>query len=166
MSWDQETSLSFSYLYTTSRTKFAYCKYSAKYDFHFKAAIRKFKCECWEESWTNSYMISFLLSVKQKRSHLLRVRGRWKCLLKAKKLNVSLHRGGDQRKAEESLDCAEGSAVVGQCEFEVFPNFPVFWFPPTVLSCSGVSIKKINPSGVNQEQGRRLLIYKKHNAKV
>lgn len=90
---------------------------------------------------------------------------RWviKCLLKIEKSWNPHYTKGDQRRQIELLGYAEGSAVVGQWEFKVFPNFPVFWFPPTVLSCAGASTKKINPSGVNREWGRRPLIYKKDN---
>lgn len=92
-------------------------------------------------------------------------RGEWIDQMSAKgeAFRSSLHRAGDQRRAAESLGCAEGSAVVGQCAFKVFPNFPVFCFPPTVLSHPGASTKKTSPSGIKQERRRRLLIYKKHN---
>ena len=70
----------------------------------------------------------------------------------------------DTRERQENcLSHAESSAEVGQYEFKVFPNFSVFWFPSTVFRCPGANTKKTDPSGINQECKRRLLIYKKHN---
>ena len=62
--------------------------FSTKYDFHFNAALRKFECECWQESWQNLYLIAFIFSIKQKEGSSVdsnREDGQIKYLLKVKK---------------------------------------------------------------------------------
>lgn len=62
------------------------------------------------------------------RSHLLTVRGQVGNQMSAEggeALKFSLHKRRPE-KLIELLGYAEGSAVVGQWEFKVFPNFPVF----------------------------------------
>lgn len=100
------------------------------------------------------------------RSSLLTVRGQVGNQMSAEGGEVlkSASHKRRQEKANRTARLRWGlSCIVGQWEFKVFPNFPVFWFPPAMLSCAGASTKKINPSGVNWETRKRPLIYKKNN---
>lgn len=123
------------------KIQFIYCMFSTKYDFHFNAALRKFECECWQESWQNLYLIAFIFSIKQKKGSSVdsnREDGQIKYLLKVKKSFEGSEIFCMEQETREKQNClghAESSAEVGQYEFKVFPNFPVFWFPLPGLRC-------------------------------
>lgn len=122
------------------------------------------------KSWQNLYLIAFIFSIKQKEGSSVdsnREDGQIKYLLKVKKsFEGSVIFCMEQETREKQKNClghAESSAEVGQYEFKVFPNFSVFWFPLTGLRCPGANTRKTDPSGINQEWKRSLLICRKHN---
>lgn len=120
--------------------------------------------ECWQESCRISDSFCFLC--KAERGHLLPIKGRQTDQMSAEggdALKSTLHKAGTREGQENSWAVLRAqlrlvSVNLNCSQTSLFSDF--------FLQCSVAlvhSTKKTNPSGVNQEWGRKLLIYKKHN---